>query len=146
MADTKTEEQKFDFTGIGLPETVNSEPLTALFSIRKFECADAKTAEEYSLSNMTSYPDKITPKGYNYDKDTLHIASGQLATLFSTHFYRQTKHFNFTEYNLIAYSKKRGAAYLINIVYKYKDPTYGIEKSLHLKDYAMRIFRAFVLR
>jgi hypothetical protein len=146
MADPKTEEQKFNFTGVGLPETFNNEPLTATFSVRKFECAGLETAEDYSLGIMTSYPDKITPAGYNYEKDTLKIASGETATLYSTHFYRQTKHFNFTEYNLVVYSTKRTAAYLVNIVYKYKDPTYNIEKSLHLKDYALRIYKGFVLR
>ena len=79
MADPNTQQQKFDFTGIGLPETANGEPLTALFSIRKYECADLHTAEDYTLGDLTSYPDKVTPNGYNYEKDTLIIASGERA-------------------------------------------------------------------
>jgi hypothetical protein len=144
--DEANKEQKFEITGVGLPETLSGEPFTASFAMRRFDCTSINAAEDFVQGELTSYPDKITPKGSNYERDTLFIASGQMATLFSTRFYRQTRHFNFSRFDLVVYSTKRKAAYLLKIIYQYKDPTYAAEKTYALKEYAVKIFGGLVLR
>ena len=144
--DVSSKDRKFDFTGVGLPGNVNNAPLTASFTLRKYECKSIKAAEDYLLSELTSYPDRVTPPGYNYEKDSMQIASGEKAALFSTHYLRRSKLLNFTRVDMAVYSKKRKAAYMFTVIYQYKDPTYAIEKELNFRQYAVTVFKTLLLR
>ncbi len=139
-------ERRFEFTDVGLPHLINSNPLTANFSIRKFECDTISAAIDFILNEYISLPDRITAAGYNYVTDTLQIASGEQATMISTHYYRRSKVFNYTRFDLLAYSHKRKAAYMLTAVYQYKDPTYASETDLKMKAYMLRIFKTLLLR
>lgn len=139
-------DQKYEFTDVGLPHLVGTTPLTANFILRKLECDSSNAAVDFIINEFTSYPDRITPAGYNYLTDSLQIASGEMATLLTTHYYRRTKVSNFTRYDLIAYSHKRKAAYMLTITFQYKDPTYMCEVDLKMKRYATRVFKTLLLR
>jgi hypothetical protein len=139
-------DQKFEFTDIGLPLKVNDAPLTAFLILRKLECDSLRQGEDFIINEFTGYPDRVNQAGETYEKDTLTIASGEKATLIHSHFYRRSKVSNFTRYDLVAYSPKRKAAYLLTITYQYKDATYRIEADLKLRQYALRILKSLVLR
>ena len=144
--DASSKDRKFDFTGVSLPAEVNHTPLTANLQLRKYVCTDIKQADDYVLSEFTLYPDRITPPGFNYNRDTLTISSGQAADLFLTHYFRRTKASNYTRYDMVVYSAKRKAAYILTATFQYRDPTYALEDSLKLKDYMYRVFRSLFLR
>ncbi|MFN8287873.1 MAG: hypothetical protein U0V74_14040 [Chitinophagales bacterium] len=139
-------ERRFEFTDVGLPHVINSNPLTATFTMRKFECDTVTAAIDFVLNEFVSLPDRITAAGYNYTKDSLQIASGEQATLISTHYYRRSKVFNYTRFDLVVYSHKRKAAYMLTAIYQYKDPTYACETDLKMKAYMLRVFKTLVLR
>lgn len=138
--------EKLDFTDIALPHVVNNAPLTATCIFRKITCDSLKAAESFIVTEFTSYPDRITPAGFNYNTDTVTIASGEQAILYSTHYYRRSKVSNYTRLDLLAYSKKRKGAYVFTITYQYRDPTYQIEADYKLKQYATRVMKSLVLR
>lgn len=139
-------ERRFEFTDVGLPHVINNNPLVATFSLRKMECDSAKAAIEFLLGEFTGLPDRITQTGLNYQLDTLTIQSGEEATRIYTHYYRRSKVFNYTRFDLVAYSKKRKAAYMLTALFQYKDPTYQWESDLHMKAYMERIFKTLLLR
>jgi len=138
--------QKLEFTDVALPHVVNNAPLTAICLFRKIACDSIRAAQEFVVSEFSSYPDRVTPAGQDYQRDTLNIASGEQAILYSTHYYRRSKASNFTRYDMVVYSTKRQAAYWFTATYQYKDPTYQIEFDLKLKPYALRIFKTLQLR
>lgn len=144
--DAASRDQKFEFTDVALPHIINNAPLTAIFILRKVEGEKRADGENFIVTEFTSYPDRIAPAGYTYETDSIKIGSGETATLLTTHYYRRSKASNFTRYDLVAYSDKRKANYLLTITYQYKDPTYAIEFNLKLKEYAKRIFKTLVLR
>ena len=118
----------------------------ATLTLRKVTAKDKSEGESFVINEFTSYTDRLTPAGYNYETDSIKIASGETATLISTHFYRRSKVSNFSCFDLVAYSNQRSVAYVITITYQYKDPTYIAEADLKLKQYALRIFRTLKLR
>jgi hypothetical protein len=138
--------EKLDFTDVALPHLLNGAPLTATCIFRKIACDSLRAAEEFITTEFTSYPDRVTPAGYNYLVDTLTIASGEQALLYSTHYYRRSRVSNYTRYDLLAYSPKRTGAYVFTVTFQYKDPTYQLEADLKLKQYVVKIFRSLVLR
>jgi hypothetical protein len=144
--DATSKDRKFEFTGVSLPETVNNAPLTANFMLRKFVCDSLPVAEDYIISEFTTFPDRVTPAGYNYERDTTHILSGEKARLYYTHYYRRSKAFNFSRMDMIVYSKKRKAAYMLTAIFQYKDPTYATENKLLLRAYVLRVFKSLLLR
>ena len=144
--DQSSKDRKYEFSEVSLPKLYNNSPLLATFSLRKYVCDSIRAAEDYVISEITSYPDRVTPPGRNYEQDTISIESGEKATFISTHFYRRTKVSNFTRYDLVVYSKNRKAAYMLSITFQYKDSTYGIEKELKLRQYAERVFKTLLLR
>jgi hypothetical protein len=144
--DVSTKDRKYDFTDVALPHFVNKTPLTAIFTLRRYASENTNAAEDYILSEITSYPDRITPPGYNYERDSMNILSGEKAILFSTHFYRRSKVSNFTRYDMIVYSKKRKTAYMLTATYQYKDSTYTTEKDFKFREYATRVFKTLLLR
>ena len=146
LIDISSVNRKFNFTGVGLPENFKGSPLTACFELRKNICDSLRPAVDFVLNELTSYPDRITPPGQNYTKDTLAITSGEDGVLFSTHYYRRTKALNYSRYDCIVYSKKRRAAYLLNVTYQYRDSSYSIENDLKLREYALRVFKSLILR
>lgn len=138
--------EKLDFTDIALPHLINGAPLTATCIFRKIACDSLRAAEEFITTEFTSYPDRVTPAGFNYLVDTLIIASGEQAIFYSTHYYRRSRVSNYTRFDLLAYSPKRTGAYVFTITFQYKDPTYQLEADLKLKQYVVKIFRSLVLR
>jgi hypothetical protein len=144
--DASSKDRKFEFTGVGLPSEFNHIPVTATLTLRKYECPDVTRAEDYIVSEITSSPDRTTEPGCNYQTDTLKILSGEKAILLSTRFYRRTKITNYSRFDLIAYSKKRKAAYMFTIVFQYRDPTYAFEADNKLTQYALDVFDKVLLR
>ena len=138
--------QKLEFTDVALPHVYNNTPLTAYCLFHKINCDSLATAEDFAIKEFSSFPDRVTPMGYTYERDTVRILSGEQAVLYTTHYYRRSKASNFTRYEMLVYSDKRKGAYWFTITYQYKDPDYRIEFDLKLKEYALRIYRTLVLR
>ena len=138
--------QKLEFTDIALPHLVNDAPLTAICLLRKINCDSMRAAQEFVVTEFSSYPDRITPTGQDYKRDTLNIASGEQAILYHTHYLRRNKAYNFTRYDMVVYSIKRKAAYWFTATYRYKDPTYKTEEDYKLKQYALRVFKTLQLQ
>lgn len=138
--------QKLEFTDVALPHMVNNGPLTAFCLFRKINCDSLRAAQAFVVGEFTSYPDRVTPAGRDYETETIEIASGEQAILYSTHYYRRSKASNFTRYDMVVYSVKRQAAFWFTITYQYKDPTYNIEFDYKLKPYALRIYKTLSLR
>ncbi|MBL0308250.1 MAG: hypothetical protein IPP77_00670 [Bacteroidetes bacterium] len=141
-----SKDQRYEFSEVSLPLVYNNTPVTAVMTLRKFECANIRQAEDYILTEMTSYPDRVTSGNFNYSRDSLVIASGETATFYHTRYYRRAKASNFTNYYLVAYSEKRKAAYMINITFQYRDSTYEAEEAMKFKEYVLRVLNTFVLR
>ena len=144
--DISSKDRKYDLTGVGLPTEFKHFPVTATLTLRKYECPKITTAEDYIVTEFTSYPDRVTPAGKNYETDTLHILSGEKATLYNTHYWRRSKVSNYSRYDLIVYSKKRKAAYMYTFTFQYLDPTYAFETDNKLKEYARQFFSNILLR
>jgi hypothetical protein len=144
--DISSKDKKFDFTGVSLPTEFNHVPVTATLTLRKYECQKLSAAQDYIISELTSYPDRVTEPGCNYETDSVKILSGEKATLYSTRFLRRTKIFNYSRYDLIAYSKKRKAAYMFTVLIQYRDPTYAFEADNKLEQYVLNVFESVLLR
>ncbi len=144
--DISSKNRKFDFNGAGLPVEFNHNPVVATCTLRKYECKTINTAEDYIISEFTSYPDRVTQPGHNYETDTLTILSGEKATIYSTRYFRRNKLNNYSRFDLISYSKKRKAAYIFTITFQYRDATYAFEADNKLKQYALRFFNDIALR
>jgi hypothetical protein len=139
-------DQKFEFTAVGLPLTINDAPLTAFLILRKLECDSIQAGENFIISEFTGYPDRVNQMGETYEKEPLVISSGETATLIHTRFYRRSKVSNYSRYDLVAYSAKRKAAYMLTITFQYKDPNYRVEADLRLRQYCIRVLKTLVLR
>ncbi len=144
--DASSRDQKFEFTDVALPHIINNAPVTAFFVLRKTESENINHGVNFVTTEFSSYPDRVTPAGQDYQTDSIKIASGETALLITTRYYRRSKASNFTRYDLIAFSEKRKTSYMLTVTYQYKDPTYAIEFNLKLKEYAMRVFKTLVLR
>jgi|GEM_PF-1074751 hypothetical protein len=144
--DISSKNRKFDFSGVGIPPEYRHEPVTATCNLRKYECKSIRTAEDYITSEITSYPDRVTPPGHNYDTESLTILSGEKATLYSSRYLRRNKKSNFSRFDLIVYSEKRKAAYMFTIAFQYRDPTYAFDTDNKLKQYAVQFFKNILLR
>ena len=144
--DASSKDRRFEFTGIALPAEFNHTPVTAIFTLRKLDAKTLKEAEDYVLNEFTNFPDRITQSGYNYDRDTLTIASGEKAQIISTHYYRRTKASNYSRYYLFVYSEKRKASYVLTATFQYRDFNYTLPTSAGFKPYMYRIFKTLVLR
>ncbi len=138
--------EKYEFTDVALPHVINDAPLTAFLILRKLQCDSITPARDFILSEFTGYPDRITPAGHTYETDTLTIASGETATLFSSHFYRRSKVSNFSRFDLVVHSPQKKTAYMLTVTFQYKDPTYTYETDLKFRQYVLRVFKTFSLR
>jgi hypothetical protein len=144
--DISSKDRKFDFSGVGLSTEFNHAPVTATFTLRRYECPKISVAEDYVTNEITSYPDRVTEAGHNYATDTLRILSGEKATLYSTRFFRRTKLANFSRFDMVVYSTKRKTAYMFTVTVQYRDPTYAFEADNKLKQYAIAVFKTVLLR
>jgi len=144
--DISSKDRKFEFKGVGLPTEYKYAPVMATCILRKYECNSIKTAEDYIITEFTSYPDRVTQPGRNYETDSMKILSGETATLYSSRYLRRNKMSNFSRFDLIVYSEKRKAAYMFTITFQYRDPTYAFETENKLRQYAMQFFKNITLR
>ena len=144
--DISSKDKKYEFAGVGVPDEHNHFAVTATLNLRKYECNTINAAADYVISEITSYPDRVTQPGHNYETDSVKIKSGEEAILYSTRFFRHTKVSNYSRFDLIAYSKKRKAAYMFTITFQYRDPTYAFETDNKLRQYALRFFSNILLR
>ena len=146
QAESVAIDEKFEFTSVGLPFKINDAPLTAFLILRKLPCDSIQIGETFTVSEFLGYPDRVTQAGENYQKEALTIASGETASLFHSRYYRRSKVSNFSRYDLVAYSEKRKAAYMLTITYQYKDPTYMAEADYQFRQYAVRVLKSLSLR
>ena len=144
--DISSKDRKFDLSGVGVPPEYRHSPVNATCILRKYECKSIHAAEDYIVTEMTSYPDRVTQPGRNYDIDSLKIQSDEGATLYPSRFLRRNNMRNVSRFDLIVYSQKRKAAYMFTITFQYNDPTYAFESENKLKDYAMQFFKNILLR
>ncbi|MDB5281324.1 MAG: hypothetical protein JWO06_399 [Bacteroidota bacterium] len=144
--DASSRDRKYEFSEVALPKMFNKTPLIAQFSLRKYVCDSIRAAEEFVVSELTSFPDRITEPGRNYAKDTITVESGEKAIIISTRYYRRTRVSNYSQFDMVVYSKKRKTAYMLNVTFQYRDPTYGIETDMKFREYALRVFKTLVLR
>jgi hypothetical protein len=144
--DISSKDRKFEFNGVGLPLEYKYASVSASCILRKYECKSIKTAEDYVITEFTSYPDRVTQPGHNYDTDSMKILSGETATLYASRYLRRNKMSNFSRFDLIVYSAKRKAAYMFTITFQYRDPTYSFEKDNKLREYALQFFKNITLR
>jgi hypothetical protein len=144
--DISSKDRKYEFTGVGIPKEFNHFTVTGTLNLRKYDCSNINAAEDYVVTEITSYPDRVTPPGRNYETDSLKILSGEKAILFSTRFFRHTKVSNYSRFDLVVYSKKRKAAYMFTILVQYHDSTYAFETKYNLRQYALKVFSSITLR
>jgi hypothetical protein len=137
---------KFDFTGIGIPAMTGGAPLYAFFTISQIAGDKHGQAMDQVMSDFSAFYDRVTEPGYNFDTSTAVIKTGQTGTLLHSRYYRRSKVSNYSKYYLIVYSTKSNATFILSLGFQYKDPSYDIERSARLKDYALRIFDHFELR
>ena len=144
--DISSKNKKFEFSGVGIPAEYKYASVLATCGLRKYECKSINSAEDYIISEFTSYPDRETEPGHNYQTDSLTILSGEKAVLYSSRYLRHNKKSNFSRFDLIAYSPKRKAAYMFTVTFQYRDPTYAFEAENGLRQYAVQFFKNILLR
>lgn len=144
--DREMRDQRFEFTDVGLPHTLNNAPLTAFFTLRYLPCEKEAIADSFIINEFSSYSDRVVSPNYDYATDTITISSGEKATLFHTRYYRRTKASNFTRYDMVVYSDSRKTAYMLTSTFQYKDPNYMLEADFKLKDYIHNVYSSLHLR
>jgi hypothetical protein len=146
IADGSGLDYKYDFSGVGIPATANGSPMYGFFTVARIPGQKEKQAREQVLMDFTAFYDRVTEPGYNYDTAVATIKSGQTGMLLHTRYYRRSKVSNYSKYYLIVYSPKTDDTFLLTVNFQYKDPSYDIERSAHLKDYVTDIFGHFEFR
>ena len=137
---------KFDLSGAGIPATLNGSPMYGFFSVARMAGKKEVQATDQVLLDFTSFYDRVTEPGYNYDTTTAVIKTGQSGKLIHTRYYRRSKVSNYSKYYMIVYSPKTDDTFILALNFQYKDPSYDIERSSELKEYAKQIFAHFELR
>ncbi|MBS1624337.1 MAG: hypothetical protein JST83_09980 [Bacteroidetes bacterium] len=137
---------KFDLTGVGLPATVNGAPMYASYTVSHLSGHKEAQALEQCQLEFSSFYDRVTEPGYNYDTATATIQTGQSGILLHTRYYRRSKVSNYSRYFLIVYADKTDETYVLSLTFQYKDPAYDIERSAALDEYARKVFAHFELR
>lgn len=137
---------KFDLSGVGLLPTVNGSPMYAFYTVSRLSGHKEAQAMEQSVLEFSSFYDRVTEPGYNFDTTTATIQTGQSGTLLHTRYYRRSKVSNYSRYFLIVYAAKTDETYILSLNFQYKDPSYDIERSAALTDYVKKVFAHFELR
>lgn len=137
---------KFDFTGVGLPATVNGAPMYGFYTVAHLSGHKEAQALEQSILEFSSFYDRVTEPGYNYDTATADIQGGLTGTLLHTRYYRRSKVSNYSRYFLIVYAAKTDETYILSASFQYKDPGYDIERSSALTEYVKKLFSHFEVR
>lgn len=137
---------KFDLTGVGILPIINGSPVYAFYTVARLSGHKEAQAMEQSVLEFSSFYDRVTEPGYNFDTTTASIQTGQTGTLLHTRYYRRSKVSNYSRYFLIFYSAKTDETYILSINFQYKDPSYDIERSAALTDYVKKVFAHFELR
>lgn len=146
LTDGAAYEYKLDFTGVGIPGSVGTSPLYANFTISHLAGNKRMQAMDEVMTDFSGFYDRITEPGYNYDTTTVTTKTGETGTLLHSRYYRRSKVSNYSKYYLIVYSPKSDQTYILTLNFQYKDPSYDIERSAHLAEYAKKVFEHFELR
>ena len=88
---------KFDVSGVGIPAMTNSSPIYAFFTIAQMSGDKLSQAREQAISEFTTFYDRVSEPGYNYDTTTATIKTGETCTVLHTRFYRRSKVSNFSK-------------------------------------------------
>ncbi|MBS1618682.1 MAG: hypothetical protein JST76_09195 [Bacteroidetes bacterium] len=137
---------KFDLSGVGLSATVNGAPMYGFYTVSHLSGHKEAQALEQCQLEFSSFYDRVTEPGYNFDTTTATIQTGQSGTLLHTRYYRRSKVSNYSRYFLIVYADKADETYVLSVTFQYKDPGYDIERSAALGDYVRKVFAHFELR
>jgi hypothetical protein len=137
---------KFDFSGVGIPATVNSAPLYANFTIARIKGNNIQQASDQAVADFSGFYDRVTEPNYNYDTTTATIKSGETGKVIHTRYYRRSKVSNYSKFYYIIYNAKADETYLLNFNFQYKDAMYDIERTGRFKDYTAEIFSHFEFR
>ncbi len=137
---------KFDLTAVGLLPVINGSPVYAFYTVARLSGHKEAQALEQCQLEFSSFYDRVTEPGYNFDTTTASIQTGQSGTLLHTRYYRRSKVSNYSRYFLIFYAPKYDETYILSVSFQYKDPSYDIERSASLTDYVKKVFAHFELR
>ena len=64
---------KFDLSGAGIPATLNGSPMYGFFSVSRMAGKKEVQATDQVLLDFTSFYDRVTEPGFNYDTTTAAI-------------------------------------------------------------------------
>ncbi|MCW3127679.1 MAG: hypothetical protein JWO03_3337 [Bacteroidetes bacterium] len=137
---------KFDVTGVGIPPLVNGSAMYGFYTVSKVSGKKEAQAMEQNILEFSSFYDRVTEPGYNYDTTSGTIKSGQTGKILHTRYYRRSKVSNYTRYYMVLYAPKTDETYILALNFQYKDPLYDIERTSDLTGYAKEIFAHFELR
>ena len=146
IADASGMDYKFDASGVGIPSVVNNSPIYCNFTIMRMAGKKLTQAIDQSLIEFTSFYDRVTEPGYNYDTATAILKTGEVGKVLHTRYYRRSKVSNFSRYYLFIYDPKLNYTYILCLYFQYKDPNYEIERSARFSDYAQQVFAHFEFR
>ena len=146
IADGSGLDYKYDLSGVGIPATLNGAPMYGFFTISRIAGKKEVQAMDQVLLDFTSFYDRVSEPGYNYDTAIATIKTGQAGTMVHTRYYRRSKVSNYSKYYLVVYSPKSDDTYILTLNFQYKDPSYDIERSGHVRDYVIDIFGHFEFR
>lgn len=137
---------KFDLTGAGIPATVNGSPMYGFYTVSRMSGKKEKEAMDQVILEFASFYDRVTEPSYNYDTSNATIQSGQTGVVLHTRYYRRSKVSNYSRFYMVFYSPKTDETYILALNFQYKDPSYDVERTSDLREYAREIFAHFELR
>jgi hypothetical protein len=143
LSEGKGPEQYFEASGKGLPVSFNGGPVQVTVFLVKLDESSLKDAKNGVIEGYFSNPDRVFKNEKDYSEDTITLADGSEAVLLNTRFYRESKGFNQSRYDLATYSKKYKTVYMFTVSIQYIDDTYSFEKDYDLAEYAKRLFETF---
>jgi hypothetical protein len=146
IPDGSTIDLKYDFTGVGIPAVSGGTPVNANFTISKLSGNKYKEAMDQVINEFSTFSDRVSEPGYNYDTTTVTIKTREAGTVLHTRYYRRSKVSNYTKYFMVIYSAKSDETYILSMNFQYKDASYDIERSAHFSEYATQVFTRFELR
>jgi hypothetical protein len=137
---------KFDLTGAGIPATVNGSPMYGFYTVSRMSGKKEKEAMDQAILEFSSFYDRVTEPSYNYDTTTATIKTGQTGQVLHTRYYRRSKVSNYSRFYMVFYSAKTDETYILSLNFQYKDPSYDVERTTEIREYAKEIFAHFELR
>lgn len=146
MGGQKGPEQMLEASGLALPAMVNGSPVMLTIFIVKQDGKDLDECKDKCLSGYRENPDREFPEKFKDGQEKIKIASGQDAFILNTRFYRKSKGFNQSRFDLVVYSDKAKAGYIYTVSIQYSDNDYLFETNNQLADFAKKLYSYFTIK